>query len=253
MSEMEQTSFPKVTDAIKDAVKHLAINKNFLLIFMAFSIIAATIMYIGDPTAGQINFDEEISLSNFSDQIDSQEDAEVSIVYVLGNLFYFFGYAVLAGPMILYSLSVAQKKAITTNELLKGIKFSLPIIGVTLLSLVLIGVGLLLLIVPGIILALRLILPTFLIVDKKLGVIDSLKESFRITKGYALSILAFTLLIGVIFFIPLLIIIIFAPAVSQVVSDLIGLVYSIAIAKVYYFLVHNNSSESAADSKLKTA
>ena len=51
--------------------------------------------------------------------------------------------------------------------------------------------GLILLIVPGIILMIRMGLYGYLIVDKKMGIIDSLKESMRLTKGNAFNLFLF--------------------------------------------------------------
>ena len=51
--------------------------------------------------------------------------------------------------------------------------------------------GLILLIVPGIILIIRMGLYSYLIVDKKMGIIDSLKESMRLTKGNTLDLFLF--------------------------------------------------------------
>ncbi|MDD5561119.1 MAG: hypothetical protein PHT50_03185 [Candidatus Omnitrophica bacterium] len=59
--------------------------------------------------------------------------------------------------------------------------------------------GLILLIVPGIIVMIRMGLYLYLIVDKKMGIIDSLKESMKLTKGNAFNLFLFwLLLLGVI-------------------------------------------------------
>lgn len=53
--------------------------------------------------------------------------------------------------------------------------------------------GLILLVVPGIIAALGLMFVAYLIVDKQMGPIDALKESWRITKGHKGQLFLFTL------------------------------------------------------------
>ena len=56
--------------------------------------------------------------------------------------------------------------------------------------------GLILLIVPGIIIALAISFFKFLIVDRQLGPIASLKESWAITKGVRLTLLGFYIVLG---------------------------------------------------------
>ncbi|OGZ04630.1 MAG: hypothetical protein A2648_00845 [Candidatus Lloydbacteria bacterium RIFCSPHIGHO2_01_FULL_41_20] len=58
-------------------------------------------------------------------------------------------------------------------------------------------VGLILLVIPGIYLAIRLQFYKFLIVDKgDIGPIESLKESWKMTKGYAWNLFLFLILIA---------------------------------------------------------
>jgi uncharacterized membrane protein len=59
-------------------------------------------------------------------------------------------------------------------------------------------VGFILLIIPGVILAVRLQYATYLIVDKNLGPIESIKTSWRITHGNTWNLFFFGLLIGLI-------------------------------------------------------
>jgi len=58
--------------------------------------------------------------------------------------------------------------------------------------------GLILLVVPGIVAAVALIFVPYLIVDKKLGPIDAIKESWRITKGHKWQLFLLMLVLGLI-------------------------------------------------------
>jgi len=60
----------------------------------------------------------------------------------------------------------------------------LRFLGAYILSALIITAGFILLIVPGVIASVGLSFVAFLIVDRGVGVIDSLKESWRITKGH---------------------------------------------------------------------
>jgi len=67
----------------------------------------------------------------------------------------------------------------------------------TLLMVLAIGVGLLLLIVPGIVLALGLQFALYALIDKELDPIAALRESWRLTEGYKLTIFVVNLVIGI--------------------------------------------------------
>lgn len=65
--------------------------------------------------------------------------------------------------------------------------------GATLLQGIIIVIGFILIIVPGIIAALILSFTQLLVVDKKLGPIEALKESYRLTKGHLFQLFLFML------------------------------------------------------------
>lgn len=74
----------------------------------------------------------------------------------------------------------------------------LPYLAATLLTAAIVVVGLILLIIPGIIAAVALLFVKFIVVDRKLGPIEALKESVRITKGHRMTLFLFVLAIAVI-------------------------------------------------------
>jgi len=57
-----------------------------------------------------------------------------------------------------------------------------------LIMYVAIAVGLVLLIVPGIIVAIRLMFTPYIVVDRRMGPIDALRESWEMTRGYGLDL-----------------------------------------------------------------
>lgn len=60
-------------------------------------------------------------------------------------------------------------------------------IGVSIMYSIMVFIGFILLIIPGILLALTFCMSPFLVIDKKMGMMESLKLSADMTKGYKLS------------------------------------------------------------------
>ncbi len=72
----------------------------------------------------------------------------------------------------------------------------LPYLAATILTAIIVVVGLILLIIPGLIAAVALLFVKFIVVDRKLGPIEALKESARITKGHRMTLFLFVLAIA---------------------------------------------------------
>ena len=71
-------------------------------------------------------------------------------------------------------------------------------LGAHILTVIAVAIGFLLLVVPGIILAIGLSFVPYLVVDRGLGPIEALKESWRITKGHKWQLLLLLLaLVGI--------------------------------------------------------
>ncbi len=65
--------------------------------------------------------------------------------------------------------------------------------GATILVALSVVVGLFLLIIPGIIFALALMFTLYIVIEKKVGPIEAMKESMRITKGHRMQLLGLAL------------------------------------------------------------
>ncbi len=67
-------------------------------------------------------------------------------------------------------------------------------LGMSILTGIIVIVGLILLVVPGLIAISALLFTTYLVAERNLGPIESIKESIRITKGHRLALFGFLML-----------------------------------------------------------
>lgn len=88
-------------------------------------------------------------------------------------------------------LNYQAGKKLPFSTLFKQFNSILSIIGASILVGIIVAVGFFLLIVPGIYFALKYQFVNQLIIDKKLGILEAMKESARITKGKRMSLLGF--------------------------------------------------------------
>jgi len=129
--------------------------------------------------------------------------------------------------MILY-LRSAQGKKPSVGEIMSelGSKF-FPLLGLLILMGLIIVGGLVLLIVPGIIFIGWFVLAPYVLIDQKLGIIDSLKKSKELSKGYFGAIWT-VLLVSVL-------ISIFGGfgAIGMIIAYVLAFMYSVALAIRY--------------------
>lgn len=109
-------------------------------------------------------------------------------------VYYFFIASVYSYGIISIFIKLSRKKDFIFEESFSGFKAYSRVILSRLLFLLAVGLGLVLLLIPGIFLACRLIFVPYLIMDKKHGVVDSLKISYYMTKGYFWTILGMGIL-----------------------------------------------------------
>ena len=136
-----------------------------------------------------------------------------------------FAYGFLLLSVIDYGSSYMFVKAVRGEKadfhnLVRGFKENyLDIILANLLTFGIILLGMVFLIIPGIILSCRLAFVKYLVMDKKLGAVEAVEESWRMTKGYGWTIflLAIVSFFIIIFGLLMLIVGIF-PAIIYVSS-----------------------------------
>ena len=106
----------------------------------------------------------------------------------------------------------------------------------SLLVSIIIGIGLILLIVPGIIFACKLAFTPYLVVDRKMAVIEAIQESWRMTGGHAWKIFLIGLLA-----IPILI----AGLICFGVGVIISIMWiTLAFASLYHAVAMSEEASS---------
>jgi len=121
--------------------------------------------------------------------IDHEYETTGAILLRIIGIGYFF----LIYPVFDYCVSYLFVKGVRREEVdvknvLKGFDYYLNIVLANLLLTALIGIAFLALIIPGIIVACRLAFVQYLVIDKQLGAIEAIEESWRMTRGYGWTI-----------------------------------------------------------------
>ncbi|MFC1967309.1 hypothetical protein ACFLV2_01515 [Chloroflexota bacterium] len=99
-------------------------------------------------------------------------------------------YGILINGPIDYGVSFAYLKAsrgdkLEIKDVFAGFNNYWNAVLASLLVFVIVGLGLIVLIIPGIIFACKLVFTPYLVVDRKMEVIEAIKESWRMTGGHA--------------------------------------------------------------------
>ncbi len=91
-------------------------------------------------------------------------------------------------------LNIHNGREVSFNNLVGETSLLIKFILAQILAMIIVMVGLMLLVVPGVIAAVGLFFVPYIVIDKKLGPVDAIKESWRLTKGHKWNILLFSLL-----------------------------------------------------------
>lgn len=117
------------------------------------------------------------------------------LAYIIVNLFTFW----VGLGQALYFLKIARGEPAELSDLFTGGRYFLPVLGAAILTTLIVMCGLVLLIIPGIILALMFSQYYYLILDRDVGVMDSLSISKDLTDGNKLTLFLVGLVMSAIF------------------------------------------------------
>jgi len=106
-------------------------------------------------------------------------------------------------------------------------------LGVSILTPLVVLGGLILLIIPGIIWAVRFSFAPVIVIDTKMGPINSMKESYAITKGNFWKLLLFWIVLGLL-------------NLAGLILIGVGLLASIPVSTLAYIYIYRNLTQSRA-------
>lgn len=106
--------------------------------------------------------------------------------------------AFMAGGIVAFALKVVRGQQPQFGDVFGGARFFLPMLGAAILANIASVIGLILCVVPAVIVGLGLMFYPALIVDRQMGAVDALKESWRITNGHKMNLFIFSLLMFVV-------------------------------------------------------
>jgi len=136
-----------------------------------------------------------IVLALISAGIDAAISGDVNESAGAGNLVNFFGSALINMGLTAFYLSAHDNVETAATGMLWHPRPFWTYLGAFVLVATNIVVGFLLLVVPGFIFFLMLIFTTFIVIDRELGMFESMGESERITRGHKWSLLGLVLVL----------------------------------------------------------
>ncbi len=164
--------------------------KNFLELFVIFLIFNFSSQFIG------IFFIPMYFAAFF----ENEPDLIILFIFfiaIAGILFMAFMFLVLK-PMqfgIYYlNLKASRGEKLEIKELFLPFKDYWNVVLAGFLTTVIVGFGTLFLIIPGIILACKLVFVPYIVLDKKMGATDAIRESWNMTDGHAWTVFGMILL-----------------------------------------------------------
>ncbi len=122
------------------------------------------------------------------------ESAAGSMLVLVAGMLAMIGAAFLFGGHMRISLAVARGQQANFGDLFSGGDHFIPILGVLFLTQVAVLVGTMFLIVPGVVLGIGLAFSSYFVVDQRLGPIEALQASWKVTDGQKGKLFVFGLL-----------------------------------------------------------
>lgn len=141
-------------------------------------------------TAAVVILSSLVSMMSQSSSADAQS-AFLFILTVVINVFIDMG-------LVAFALAAHENIQMVKIKNLWAPKMFWPFLGAAILVGIIVMIGTILLIIPGIIAALGLMFTKYLVIDRELGPIEAIRESWNITKGNRFRLLGLLVVVVVI-------------------------------------------------------
>lgn len=176
--------------------------------------------------------------------LGSTIDRSAPLVALLIQLVFLVIQIGLSVGVVKIALEIVDGRKPQISEMWTNFSYAPNYILMSIVMIVIVGLGLVLLVLPGLYLLIRLQLAPYFLIDKKVSAFDALSMSWKNTKENFWNLLAFDLVIFVVYFVIALIFAIiggvlssFVPMASTIFTSIGGLLVSgvlaLAVAMVY--------------------
>jgi len=179
-----------------------------------------------------------LPLNIYSESIKDTNLFGYTIIILISFLLSFLISAIISPGIVTISLKASRGESVSFNDFLGKTKYVVRIMVANVIYFILITIGFLLLIVPGLFVLIRLQFIPYLIVDKNMGAIEAIKESYQITKGNTLKLFVLNLIV-----VPALVILGFLLLV-------VGVLFAIPMVYLMYAMVYDKLQQLYFDKKL---
>lgn len=174
-----------------------------------------------------------------SGAFDTKEAAGFVVGFILSNAVS----SVMTAALIIYYLAGVRGKTPELGEVVsKAFGYVLTMFVLTILTSVILGASLIALVVPFFFVYPRLLLAPYFLVDKKLGIIDSIKASWEASRGHAVKLWAIT-------FATLAMALLMLTIIGIPFAVYFLVMYSAAFGVFYEFVNRKTASSSASAPK----
>lgn len=166
----------------------------------------------------------------------------IGLIIVAGLVIFILRWLIVANMFqIQLLLDVITGKDRTAKEIfyaVKDIKLASNFFGAIVLWILVVFLGSILFIIPGIILAIKYAFVPYLVLDKKMDIIESFKQSARMTNGYKWKLFVFFFLTSLILLIP-----------SLLIGNLIMTVIMLMVSIYIYLMLDNKKNRLSPSTK----
>ena len=176
---------------------------------------------------------------------DDFETEPFTMYHVIGMLYWLLVLPVFQYGAHYINLKAARNEEFEVKEMFHGFSKYLNVVLANLLMLALVGMGLVVFIIPGIIILCRLAFVPYLVMDRNLGPVEAVQESWKLSRGKGWTVFGMAILA-----IPIII--------AGFLLVFVGVIFAAmwifcSFAGLYYAISQEHSPEAPTDTEIQPA